>query len=48
MTGEVSVATLTDSVAEFICEQSLDGVATVGQSMGGRLVLEPIPATRPR
>ncbi|MCM0620903.1 alpha/beta fold hydrolase [Nocardioides bruguierae] len=40
LTGEVSVATLTDSVAEFIREQGLDGVSTVGQSMGGRMVLE--------
>ncbi len=40
LTGEVSIATLTDSVAEFIHEQGLDGVATVGQSMGGRIVLE--------
>ena len=40
LTGEVSVATLTDSVADFIREQGLDGVATVGQSMGGRMVLE--------
>ena len=40
LTGEVSIATLTDSVADFIREQGLDGVATVGQSMGGRIVLE--------
>ena len=40
LTGEVSIATLTDSVADFIVEQGLDGVATVGQSMGGRMVLE--------
>jgi pimeloyl-ACP methyl ester carboxylesterase len=40
LTGEVSIATLTDSVAEFIREQGLDGVSTVGQSMGGRMVLE--------
>jgi len=40
LTGEVSIATLTDSVADFIGEQGLDGVATVGQSMGGRMVLE--------
>ena len=40
LTGEVSIATLTDSVADFIREQGLDGVATVGQSMGGRMVLE--------
>lgn len=38
--GEVSIATLTDSVADFIREQGLDGVATGGQSMGGRIVLE--------
>ena len=38
--GEVSIATLTDSVAGFVREQGLDGVATVGQSMGGRIVLE--------
>jgi pimeloyl-ACP methyl ester carboxylesterase len=38
--GEVSIATLTDSVADFIREQGLDGVATAGQSMGGRIVLE--------
>ncbi len=40
LTGEVSIATLTDSVEEFIAEQGLDKVATVGQSMGGRMVLE--------
>lgn len=40
LTGEVSIATLTDSVANFIREQGLDGVSTVGQSMGGRMVLE--------
>jgi pimeloyl-ACP methyl ester carboxylesterase len=38
--GEVSIATLTDSVARFIHDQGLDGVATAGQSMGGRIVLE--------
>ncbi len=38
--GEVSIATLTDSVSQFISEQGLDGVATAGQSMGGRIVLE--------
>ena len=38
--GEVSIATLTDAVADFIREQGLDGVSTVGQSMGGRIVLE--------
>lgn len=40
LTGEVSIASLTDSVADFIREQGLDGVSTVGQSMGGRIVLE--------
>ena len=40
LAGEVSIATLTDSFADFFCEQGLDVVATVGQSMGGRMVLE--------
>ena len=40
LTGEVSIATLTDSVEDFIREQGLDGVDTAGQSMGGRMVLE--------
>ena len=40
LAGEVSIATLTDAVANFIREQGLDGVCTVGQSMGGRIVLE--------
>lgn len=40
LAGEVSIATLTDSVVEFMHEQGLDRVATVGQSMGGRMVLE--------
>ncbi|MDX2355367.1 alpha/beta fold hydrolase [Dietzia sp. PP-33] len=38
--GEVSIASLADSVAGFIDEQGLDGVSTAGQSMGGRIVLE--------
>lgn len=38
--GEVSIATLTDAVAEFIHEQGLGQVSTAGQSMGGRIVLE--------
>lgn len=38
--GEVSIATLTDAVAEFIDEQGLGTVSTAGQSMGGRIVLE--------
>jgi pimeloyl-ACP methyl ester carboxylesterase len=40
LTGEVSIATLTDSVADFIHDHGLDGIATAGQSMGGRMVLE--------
>jgi pimeloyl-ACP methyl ester carboxylesterase len=40
MAGEVTIAALADSVAEFIREQGLDGVATAGQSMGARIVLE--------
>lgn len=40
LNGEVSIATLADSVERFIDEQGLDGVATAGQSMGGRIVLE--------
>lgn len=40
LTGEVSIATLTDSVADFIRDEGLDGVSTAGQSMGGRIVLE--------
>ncbi|MDV8002747.1 alpha/beta fold hydrolase [Rhodococcus sp. IEGM 1408] len=38
--GEVSIATLADAVAGFIKELGLDGIATAGQSMGGRIVLE--------
>ena len=40
LTGELSIATLTDSLEEFVREQGLHGVATAGQSMGGRMVLE--------
>ncbi len=40
LSGEVSMATLTDAVADFITEQGLDGVDTVGSSMGARMVLE--------
>lgn len=40
LSGDVSIATLTDSVVDFIRDQGLDGVSTVGQSMGGRIVLE--------
>ncbi len=40
LTGELSISTLTDSVADFIHEQGLEGISTVGQSMGARIVLE--------
>lgn len=40
LTGEVSIATLTDAVADFIDEQGLGAVSTAGQSMGARIVLE--------
>ena len=38
--GELSIETLSDCVARFIHDQGLDGVATAGQSMGARIVLE--------
>lgn len=38
--GEVSIATLTDAVADFLRSEGLDGVDTVGSSMGARMVLE--------
>ena len=38
--GEVTVATLTDAVEEFITERGLDAVDVVGSSMGARMVLE--------
>ncbi|WP_375484785.1 alpha/beta fold hydrolase [uncultured Jatrophihabitans sp.] len=40
LTREVSIATLTDSVQDFIREQGWERVSTAGQSMGGRIVLE--------
>ncbi len=40
LSGEVTIAALADSVADFIDEQGLSGVSTAGQSMGGRIVLE--------
>lgn len=40
LTAEVSIASLTDSLTEFIRQQGLGDVATAGQSMGGRIVLE--------
>ena len=38
--GEVSVATLTDAVEEFIAEHDLGDVDIVGSSMGARMALE--------
>lgn len=38
--GEVSIATLTDSVQDFITAEGLDDIDVVGSSMGGRMVLE--------
>ena len=40
MPGEVSVATLTDAVEEFIAEHDLGDVDVVGSSMGARMALE--------
>lgn len=40
LTGEVSVASLTDAVQNFIAEQDLGDVDVVGSSMGARMVLE--------
>ncbi len=38
--GKVTFAALTDAVADFIAAEGLDGVDTVGSSMGARIVLE--------
>ncbi|AEF42364.1 alpha/beta fold hydrolase [Hoyosella subflava] len=38
--GEPSIAALTDSVEEFIRSEGLEGIDTVGSSMGARIVLE--------
>ncbi|MET0475648.1 MAG: alpha/beta fold hydrolase [Mycobacterium sp.] len=40
LSGEVSVATLTDAVEKFIVERGLDAVDVVGSSMGARMALE--------
>jgi len=40
LAGEVTVATLTDAVEEFIAEEGLTGVDVVGSSMGARMALE--------
>jgi alpha-beta hydrolase superfamily lysophospholipase len=40
LSGEVSVDALADAVASFLSATDLEGVDVVGNSMGGRLVLE--------
>lgn len=40
LAGEISIATLTDAVADFIRDEELGDVAVVGSSMGARMVLE--------
>lgn len=40
LTGPVTIATLADTVTEFLREQDLLGIDAVGSSMGARLVLE--------
>lgn len=40
LAGEVTTAALADAVADFIAAAGLDGVDTVGSSMGARIVLE--------
>lgn len=40
LAGEVSIATLTDAVEEFIAQQHLGHVDVVGSSMGARMSLE--------
>ncbi len=40
LAGEVSIATLTDAVEEFIESEKLGDVDVVGSSMGARMVLE--------
>ncbi len=40
LAGEVSIATLTDAVEEFIKSENLAAIDVVGSSMGARMVLE--------
>lgn len=40
LTGEVSIATLTDAVTDFIATEGLSDVDIVGSSMGARIVVE--------
>ena len=38
--GEVSISTLADVVTDFLSQHQLLGIDAVGNSMGGRLVLD--------
>lgn len=40
LTGEVTIATLTDAVERFLCDENLEGADIVGSSMGARMVVE--------
>lgn len=40
LTGEVSIASLTDAIEDFIAEHALGAVDIVGSSMGARIALE--------
>ncbi len=40
LSGETTIATLSDAVTEFVHENNLTGVDVVGSSMGARMVLE--------
>ncbi len=40
LAGEISIATLTDAVADYISDEQLTDVDLVGSSMGARIVLE--------
>lgn len=40
LTGDVTIATLTDAVEQFLREENLDGADIVGSSMGARIVVE--------
>jgi pimeloyl-ACP methyl ester carboxylesterase len=40
LAGEVTIETLAEAVTDFLAEHERSGIATVGSSMGGRLVLE--------
>ncbi|MBK5217483.1 MAG: alpha/beta fold hydrolase, partial [Propionibacteriales bacterium] len=40
LNGEVTIATLTDAVEQFLTSEGLDNIDIVGSSMGARMVLE--------